>query len=114
MTSKRTHLWRFMLVAVVFCLACVIYLGRLFYIQISGRDDRYAGETTTRTVTIQAVRGEIYDRNGTALVSNRYTYDLALVYGSFSALDTRTENDTLLSILEALNCSGDVDKHEQK
>ncbi len=114
MTSKRTHLWRFMLVAVVFCLACVIYLGRLFYIQISGRDDRYSGETTTRTVTIQAVRGEIYDRNGTALVSNRYTYDLALVYGSFSAMDVRTENDTLLSILEALQQSGDLSKHEQK
>lgn len=114
MTTKRTQLWRFMTIAVVFCLACVIYLGRLFYIQISGRDDRYAGDTTTRTVTIQAVRGEIYDRNGVALISNSYTYDLALSYGSFSALDIHTENKTLLSIIEALHRSGDIGKHEEK
>ena len=114
MTSNRTHLWRFVLIAVVFCLACVIYLGRLFYIQISGREDRYAGETTTRTVTIQAVRGEIYDRNGVALVSNRYTYNMSLSYGSFSALDVHTENDTLLSVSQALRLSGETHKHEQK
>ena len=71
MSENHSHLWRYMTVAVIFCLISVIYLGRLFYIQISGRDDGYDGGTTVRTVTIQAVRGEIYDRNGRALVSNR-------------------------------------------
>ena len=37
----------------------------------------------TRTEPIQAFRGEIYDRNGTPLVTNRYTYNLQLDYGSF-------------------------------
>ena len=93
MTTQRTHLWRFMTVAIIFCLACVIYLGRLFYIQISGRDDRYSGETTPRTVTIRAVRGEIYDRNGVALVSNSYTYDLTLSHGSRSRQAHRPGSD---------------------
>ncbi len=114
MTTQRTHLWRFMTVAIIFCLACVIYLGRLFYIQISGRDDRYSGETTPRTVTIRAVRGEIYDRNGVALVSNSYTYDLTLSHGSFSSMSVHAENETLLSILEALRSTDEIGKHEQK
>ncbi|MCI6636029.1 MAG: hypothetical protein MSH31_08220 [Clostridiales bacterium] len=37
----------------------------------------------TRTEPIQAFRGEIYDRNGTPLVTNQYTYNLQLDYGSF-------------------------------
>ena len=30
MSENRSHLWRYMTVAVIFCLISVIYLGRLF------------------------------------------------------------------------------------
>lgn len=114
MTSKRASLWRYMTVALVFCLICVIYLGRLFYIQISGRENRYDSGTTTRTVTIQAVRGEIYDRNGNALVTNRYTYDLVLSYGAFASLGTQQANETCLYLLQALRDTDSADKHVEK
>ena len=84
MSEKQHHSWRYAAIAVLFCLACVIYLGRLFYIQISGRDNQYASGTTVKKVTIQAVRGEIYDRNGNALVTNQSTYDLILSGNAFS------------------------------
>lgn len=116
MSENRTHLWRYMTVAVIFCLISVIYLGRLFYIQISGRDDGYDGGTTVRTVTIQAVRGEIYDRNGRALVSNRYSYDLTLPYAAFSAMDLRSMNRTALQLLKALDANPEAGKnlHEER
>ena len=113
MTTRRNLMWRYMGIAVIFCLICVIYLGRLFYIQISGRENVYNSGTTTRTVTVQAVRGEIYDRNGNALVTNRYTYDLTLTYEAFSALDTRTANETCLRVFQALKDSGEADKYEE-
>ncbi|MBQ5834279.1 MAG: hypothetical protein IIW36_05635, partial [Clostridia bacterium] len=64
----QKHTWRYLATAVVFCLLCVTYLGRLFFIQIADRDPTYQTGTTTRTVTVQAARGKIYDRNGKVLV----------------------------------------------
>ena len=101
-------------IAIVFCLVCVIYLGRLFYIQISGRDETYDDDTVTRTVTVQAVRGEIYDRNGTPLVTNHYIYDLTLSYAPFSAQGSNQANRTALNLLGALTQMGQGNKHEEK
>ena len=105
--GKKNHTLRYLLIVGVFCLICVVYLGRLFYIQITGRTDKHLGATTTRTVTVQAVRGEIYDRNGVALVKNRYTYDLTLSYASFSTLGNAKANDTLLFLLEECQREGE-------
>ena len=114
MRAVKNQTWRYMGIAIVFCLVSVIYLGRLFYIQISGRGSEFDGATTTRTVTIQAVRGEIYDRNGKALVTNRYTYDLTLSHEAFSRLSTHRANEVCLGVLEALNSCGEADKHEER
>lgn len=102
MSTKRSPTWQYMIIPVLFCVICVIYLGRLFYIQISGRDDGYAAGTDVRKVTVQAVRGEIYDRNGNALVSNRYTYDLTVSWAAFSNTDVRGRNRACLQMLEGL------------
>ncbi|MDD7774672.1 MAG: penicillin-binding transpeptidase domain-containing protein, partial [Eubacteriales bacterium] len=54
--------------------------------QVAGQDYYTMATPTvyyTRTEPIQAFRGEIYDRNGTPLVTNQYTYNLQLDYGSF-------------------------------
>ena len=113
MASNRTSPWRYLAIAVAFCLICVIYLGRLFYIQISGRDDQYGSGTTVRTVTVQAVRGEIYDRNGKALVTNRYTYDLMLS-SSFLSLPNSRANDTCLKLINALQSTAEGNKHVER
>lgn len=101
-------------IALIFCLICVIYLGRLFYIQISGRDNDRKSGTVTRTVTVQAVRGEIYDRNGTPLVVNRYTYDLTFPYDHFSALSVHAANESCLQVFTALKQTGETDKHVER
>lgn len=109
--SKKNHAWRYLGIAAVFCLICIIYLGRLFYIQIAGKADAYNAQTTTRTVTIRAVRGEIYDRNGKALVKNQYTYDLTLSYAAFSELNLIESNRTALFLLT--ECEKE-NKHTEK
>ena len=73
MSARKRYVYRYLLIALVFCAVCVIYVGRLFYIQITGRGSNYDDGTNETTVKIQAVRGEILDRNGEKLVSNRYS-----------------------------------------
>ncbi len=114
MVNGRSRFLRYMGVVGVFCLICVIYLGRLFYIQISGRGNNYSSGTTTRTVTIQAVRGEIFDRNGKPLVSNQYLYDLTLSYSSLASSGVRKSNETCLELLNALEKTGETQKHVEK
>lgn len=101
--KKRENLLRYFAVGFLFCAVCLVYLGRLVYLQVAGQD--YYTQTppisyVTRTVPIQACRGEIYDRNGVPLVTNAYTYDLQLDYGSFPKSETE-RNELLLSLLSA-------------
>ena len=110
---QRKHAWRYLAIAVLFCLICVIYLGRLFYIQIAGKDATYGDGTTSRTVTVQAVRGQILDRNGKAIVTNSYTYDLKLEYTAFSAMSAVRGNDVCLYLLELLDANGEGAKHTE-
>lgn len=111
MPPKSRHTLRPLVIVAAFCLICVIYLGRLFHIQIAGKTDLYNTGNTTRTETIRAVRGEIYDRNGKPLVKNRYTYDLTLTYASFAELDNKTANKTALFLLT--ECAKE-NKHTEK
>ena len=113
MTRQTNHAVRYVSVAAVFCLICVIYLGRLLFIQINYAEEDES-KTTKRTVTVQAVRGEIYDRNGNALVTNRYTYDLTLSYATFAASGLKTSNEACLHLADALKNSGEEVKHEEK
>lgn len=60
-----------------FILIALVYIGRLFYIQLI--DDKYkldARNNAFRYRTEYAVRGYIYDRNGKLLVFNAPSYDL--------------------------------------
>ena len=112
--NNRTHTLRYLGIVALFCLVCVIYLGRLFFIQISGRENEYKADITEREVTIQAVRGEIYDRNGEKLVANRYSYDLSLAHGQFFALSLPERNEACLNLQTALNKRGGEGVREQK
>ena len=114
MQANRNHSVRYLAIVLVFCVICVIYLGRLFYIQIAGRENTYDTGTTTRQVTVQAVRGEIYDRNGKKLVSNSYTYDLKLSYNRFSALRVQEKNEVCLQLAQALRACDAEDSHTER
>ena len=112
--NKQTHTLRYLGIVALFCLVCVIYLGRLFFIQISGRENQYKSDITEREVTVQAVRGEIYDRNGTKLVANRYSYDLSFAHAQFFALSVHERNNVCLGVQTALDRRGGEGVREQK
>ena len=112
--NRQTHTLRYLGIVALFCLVCVIYLGRLFFIQISGRENQYTADTTQREVTVQAVRGEIYDRNGVKLVANRYSYDLSLAHAQFFSLSVQERNEVCLSVQNALAKRGGEGVRKQK
>lgn len=58
----------------------VIFLGRLFYIQVvTDSYSLWAAQNAIRKVTVYPARGVIYDRNGERVVVNRPIYDLMLI-----------------------------------
>lgn len=73
-----------------FLVACLFAFWRIVNINISGDSfaDLVSDYTTSRTVTIKANRGEIFDRNGTPLVQNDYSYNVELNYRLMSARDS--------------------------
>ncbi len=101
MKPKREHIARYVILAVVFIVACLFYLGKLVNYQIAGQDYytmARAGRTYTRTVAIKALRGQIYDANGVPLVTNEYSYNVSLDAGSI-ARDNETRNAFLLDVI---------------
>lgn len=85
-----------------FCLIALIYLCRLFYIQVI--DDKYkidARNNALRSLTEYPVRGYIYDRNGKLLVVNEPSYDLMVIPRETKGCDT-------MSVCEVLQ----IDKKE--
>lgn len=76
---ERITRFRAYLLLLVFVLILGIFAFRLYDMQIieTGGNTNNASTFTTRT-RVRAARGEILDRNGNVLVSNRASYDLVL------------------------------------
>lgn len=110
--KKKDNIIRIWAIGVIYIAIALVYVGRLLYLQVSGQD-YYSMSTPTRTysrtVKIQAQRGEIFDRNGVALVSNDYSYDIALDYASLPA-DERESNDIIISLVDAARLHGLSDR----
>jgi cell division protein FtsI/penicillin-binding protein 2 len=60
MSRRKRYTLRYLLIVSVFCIVSVVYLGRLFYMQIFGRTENVTDNSSIREVTVEAVRGEIY------------------------------------------------------
>lgn len=91
----------------LFVLICAVYLVILVNVQITGQDyyDIIKEETYTRYVKVEAKRGEIYDRNGKALVINTSIYDVSLEYGAMPKA-AAAFNAVILDTLAAVEDSG--------
>lgn len=100
---------RSLALSVVFCVICLIYVIRLVNIQINAEPEEFTGKHYTRRETIQAVRGEIYDRKGVKLVSNVYKYDFVFDYAAMSG-DRTEQNIHLLQAIYAMQETGNYDK----
>ncbi len=111
--SSNKHISRLWGLGLVFLAVCAIYVIRLGMLELSGeniRGHRQDG-TTERTVTVEAVRGQIYDRNGTPLVTNRYTYSLTVDYAVLPT-ENHARNTILLAAMHTLEACGDRDQFE--
>ena len=108
MKPQKRHVARFIAIGIVFCAICLVFLARLINFQILSKGD-YAptgsdGEWVER-VYVEAVRGNICDRKGVVLVTDRTRYSVELDYATIP--DTRAEvNRVILDALLAIDEKG--------
>ncbi|MBQ8718366.1 MAG: hypothetical protein IJY66_03795 [Clostridia bacterium] len=110
--SRHTFRTRVILLLGVFCFIIAIYAVNLIALQAAGNAysvfDPVAEPVAalTKTVTLQAPRGEIYDRSGNKLVTNATTYTATLDYTAFFASGgVEQRNRALLDLYSALTDS---------
>lgn len=109
--SMPRRVVRLVALCAAFGLICVAYIVRLATLELNGENIRGHKQdgTTTRTEIVQAVRGEIYDRNGKPLVTNGYVYDLVFDYSVFPEEDV-ARGEAILQALAILETCGEGDK----
>ena len=107
-TRSISRLWG---LGIVFLLVCAFYVVRLGILELhpDNIDGHKQDGTTERTVVVQAVRGQIYDRNGVPLVVNSYTYNLTLDY-SVLPEDQIARNGAILQAIHMLETCGETGK----
>lgn len=101
-------------IVIFFVVVCFVYFIRMFNV-ISNADTSEKINTDSyyeRREPIQAVRGEIYDRNGNLLVYNEYTYDFVFDYDAMAATQT-DRNYAILQADYALTATGNNDKRTE-
>ncbi len=97
----RTYRFRNGIVVFLIFLVAAIYVIRLFSVQMtSSEETTYSSSNTTSYVQyVSAARGEILDRHGNVLVSNRATYNVTLQ--SFVLFNSDDPNGYLLQLAQA-------------
>jgi len=88
---------RYILPLALLIVVCTAFLGRIIVWQTTSPEAAAGNELNVRTLTVRAVRGEIYDRNGNKLVSNEYSYNIYIEKGGYP-----TENEKINSMLITL------------
>ena len=94
------------IVVFIIIAVAVIYSFRLFALQLTEDEttDYDPANTTTYTSYVAAARGEILDRHGNVLVSNRATYSVTLQ--TFALLNADDTNGDLLALASACEKNG--------
>ena len=105
MAQKKNSTRKHLALSLAFVLVCLIFVARLVNLQFNTDKTaslRAESEYTTETVVIQALRGNICDRNGKVLVTTSYAYDIIFDYNSMPD-DFVEFNRTILTVLDAMN-----------
>ena len=98
--------FRIWFVVGLFLLICVVYFVRMINIVVNAEPtEQVQIGTYERREPIQALRGELYDRNGKVLVYNEYSYDLVFDYGAMAATQL-DRNYAILQTVYALRTTG--------
>jgi len=102
---------RIALLGVFFVAVCLLYVSRLVNMQIANPEFfAGSGRTYTRKAAIQAVRGEIFDRNGNKLAANEYHYDLVIDRSLLPKEESEVNSslNALLSLLSKRNMTDPI------
>ena len=97
---------RILVLYVVVGLISVVYIIQLFNLQIlNGKEYREKSEKRMlRTETVTASRGEITDRNGVVLASNKLSFNVDLYKVKVTAQE---QNEAIAKIINILISNGD-------
>ena len=102
---------RIFILAGIFCIICLLYVVRLAGIVLTGEKPEIQDHSYVY-VTVNAARGQIYDRNGVPLVTNKYVYNLVLDDQTMQE-DDYDRNKSLLTLLHIFNNSSEAHKRTQ-
>ena len=84
-----------------------LFALRLYKVQAAQSDSTYIAndaDSITYMTTVEASRGNILDRNGNVLISNRASYNLVII--NFVLFNSKTPNESLLRVLELCDEQG--------
>lgn len=96
---ERRSRFRTILLVVMITALLAVYTARLFKLQEPAAAGESKGvQTDINTTTIQAARGNILDRNGNILVTNRASYNLQI--STYVLFNSANPNQTLLQAAE--------------
>lgn len=96
---ERITRFRASILLLIFCLIIGIFAFKLYDLQIIQTEGKTDNTTTYTTYTrVKAARGDILDRNGNALVSNRASYDL--VFNYYIITGSENTNESLLQLVK--------------
>lgn len=102
----KLKLPRYVAIAAVFAVVCLVFTIRLLTYQLSGSEQvisrSYDMKTYTYTVTVPSQRGDICDRNGLIIATSKEVYSMTFEYWSMPA-DKQEANRSILVALEALD-----------
>ncbi len=105
MPKNKNKMQKYMILSSAFALICIIFIARLMNLQFDFQktsDLRAESDFSTETKVIQALRGNICDRNGNVLVTTSYAYDIIFDY-NYMPDDVEGFNKTILAVINAMN-----------
>lgn len=100
---------RIVAIGAIFLLVSLLYFIQMIVLRVSGNGSDlysiYDGGISKVTVAVDAVRGDIYDRNGKLVVTSRTTRDMSFTYDAIP--DSSQElNVSIAKVAEALRTNG--------
>lgn len=93
---------RLMIISIVFCVVCALFVVRLLYLQIVDNEEfeDLVNSKNYKTAVLSAQRGEIYDRSGNKLVSNTVSFNVEINRTTLASGASFEVLSSLIDILE--------------
>ncbi len=97
--NKSIDMMRITVIAVLFGVVVLLFFVRLFVLQVLDKDyyESIAVPKTYKEQTLEVSRGQIFDRNGNVLVSNKKQYNVSI---NKATLDSQDYNTSILNFIK--------------